>query len=319
MSSQNKIITVFGGAGFVGQYVIKHLARAGFRVRAIVRDVPAAAHLKTQGDVGQIALIYGDITKPETYASALKDAYGVINLVGILFEKGTQRFDTLHHTAPATLAEKAKKAGATRFLHMSSLGVEHATTARYAASKSAGEEAVLKAFPEATIFKPSVIFGAEDNFYNQFAKMGVFSPALPLIAGGDTLFQPVYVDDVACAFAHALQREDSIGKRYELGGVDVMSFKQILQTINFMTNRNRMFVTVPRCVAHVGAFFAEFLPTPPLTRDQVEMLKYDNIVQEDALTLKDLGIEPTDADLVVPAYLDRYAKEAIKDVEGDAA
>ncbi len=319
MSAENKIVTIFGGAGFVGQYVVKHIARAGYRVRAIVRDVPGAAYLKTQGDVGQIALVYGDITKPETYKNALKDSYAVINLVGILFEKGKQTFDNIHTQAPKELAQHAKEAGVTRFLHMSALGVEQATTAKYAKSKTAGEHAVLEYFPDATIFKPSVIFGAEDNFYNQFAKMGVFSPALPLIGGGNTKFQPVYVDDVAKAYAKALENPQTKGKTYELGGVDVMSFKEILQTINQMTNRERMLVKVPSCMASAGAFFAEFLPTPPLTRDQVEMLKYDNVVSDDALTFKDLGIEPTDADLVVPAYLDRYAEESIKDIEDDAA
>ena len=317
MSAENKIVTIFGAAGFVGQYVVKHVARAGYRVRAIVRDVPGAAHLKTQGDVGQIALIYGDITKPDTYKEVIKDSYAVINLVGILFEKSAQTFDAIHAQAPKELAQQAKEAGVSRLLHMSALGVDKASTSHYAKSKIAGEHAVQQYFPDAVIFRPSVIFGAEDNFYNQFAKMGVFSPVLPLIGGGDTKFQPVYVDDVAKAFAYALEQEHTKGNIYELGGVDVMSFKEILQTINQMTNRERALLKVPSCMARIGAFFAELLPTPPLTRDQVELLKYDNIVSEDALTFEDLNIEPTDADLVVPAYLDRYAQDSIKDIEDD--
>lgn len=309
MTKSQEIITIFGGAGFVGQYIVKDAARQGYRLRIIVRDIEAAAHLKTQGDVGQISLIPGDITKPESYETALEGAHIVINLVGILFEKGKQNFSAIHSQAAEKLAQNASKAGVTRFLHMSALGVDKAKTSKYAKTKLAGEKAVLAAFPDATIFCPSVIFGEEDNFYNQFAQMAVFSPALPLIGGGKAKFQPVYVCDVAKAFIAALDDDASCGTTYELGGADIVSFKEVLASINSMTHRNRHLLNIPSCFAGVGAFFAEFLPTPPLTRDQVELLKYDNVVSKEAPNFKTLGIEPASISSIVPDYLQCFAKE----------
>jgi uncharacterized protein YbjT (DUF2867 family) len=307
MNNTARIITVFGGSGFVGQYVVRELARAGYRLRLIERDIHNAAALKTQGEVGQIAVLHGDITKPDSYAHALQGAYGVVNLVGILFEKGSQTFDALHHHAAKTLAEHAAKAGVTRLLHMSALGVDKASTSAYARTKLAGEKAVFAAFPTATIIRPSVIFGAEDNFYNQFACMSRFLPFLPLIGGGKTRFQPVYVGDVAEAFAVALADDHTAGRTYELGGAEILTFKQILDSIRKITYRNPTLLPIPSGMAKVGGFFAEFLPRPLLTRDQVELLKYDNVVTADGFA--ELGITPKAPSDIVPTYLARFAKE----------
>ncbi len=311
MTKSDKIITIFGGAGFVGQYIIKDATRKGYRIRAVVRDVEAAAHLKTQGDVGQVSVVYGDIKNPESYQHTLEGAYAVINLVGLLFEKGKQNFSNIHAQAAEKIAQHAAKSGVKRLLHMSALGIDKATTAKYAKTKLQGEKAVLGAFPDATIFRPSVIFGAEDNFYNQFAQMSVLSPVLPVIGGGKTKFQPVYVADIAKAYIATLDDDSTKGKIYELGGNDIMSFKEILGSVNKMTHRDRMLVTIPSCMAHIGAFFAEFLPTPPLTRDQIELLKFDNVVSDNALTFADLGITPTSISEIVPDYLKCYAQKTM--------
>jgi uncharacterized protein YbjT (DUF2867 family) len=309
MDNTQQVITIFGGSGFVGQYIVRDLARAGYRLRLVERDVVAAASLKTQGEVGQISVTHGDITKPESYVAALEGAYAVINLVGILFERGQQTFAALHAAAPEKLSQIAVKAGVKHFLHMSALGVDKATTSRYAATKLAGENVVRAAFPQATIFRPSVIFGAEDNFYNQFACMSRFSPFLPLIGGGKTKFQPVYVADVAQAFLTALQHPESAGRTYELGGAVELTFQQILASIKEMTNRSPYLLTIPTCIAKLGATFTQLLPTPLLTKDQVELLKYDNVVSASAYGFKDLGITPKHPDDIVPTYLSRFVKE----------
>jgi NADH dehydrogenase len=309
MGNTARIITVFGGSGFVGQYVVRELARAGYRLRLVERDIHNAAALKTQGEVGQIAVLHADITKPDTYVHALQGSYGVVNLVGLLFEKGRQTFESLHHQAAKTLAEHAVHAGVTRLLHMSALGVDKASTSAYASTKLAGEQAVQAAFPSATIFRPSVIFGAEDNFYNQFACMSRFLPFLPLIGGGKTRFQPVYVGDVADAFAAALADAHTAGHTYELGGAETLSFKGILQSICTMTHCEPTLLPIPSCMAKISGFFAEFLPRPLLTRDQVELLKYDNVVNPESLGFAALSITPKAPSDIVPAYLARFAKE----------
>lgn len=299
-------IAIFGGTGFLGRYVVKRLADEGFRLRVFSRKPQLAHHLKPLGTVGQITLEYADITKPETYESKLKGIYGVVNLVGILYESGRQRFASVHAQGAERAAQAATKAGAKRFVQVSALGVDKADRSKYARTKFAGEKAVLEAFPDATILRPSVLFGIEDDFFNQFARMSRFSPALPLISCGKTKFQPVYVDDVAKAVTKAITTEDTCGNIYELGGTQVKSFKEILEYMLEKLGKDRWLVPIPGGLAKVMGSFAQMMPGAPLTVDQVKLLKYDNVVDEEALSFADLGIEPTSMDCIVPEYLQRH-------------
>lgn len=305
--AQDRIITVIGGTGFLGRYVVRELARAGYRIRVIARRPNAAAHLKTIGEVGQVALISGNIADPETLLGKISGSYAVINLAGILFESGKQQFSRVHAQGSEALAKMAKAVGVERFIQVSALGVDKAA-GHYAHSKIIGEKAVLAAFPEATILRPSVMFGPEDNFFNQFAAMPVF----PLIGGGRTKFQPVYVGDVARATATCLTRDDVKGKTYELGGSRIYSFREILETIVAVTGKPRPFMPMPfgvaTAVGAAGEMVGKIWRRPPLTRDQVTLLKSDNVVSPGALTFAHLNIHPTAVDVVVPEYLARFGR-----------
>lgn len=306
---EQRVITILGGTGFIGRYVVQQLARAGYRLRVISRNPNADSELYTSGNVGQITLISGDITKPESYKSVLAGSYAVINLVGILFESGKQNFTAIHSLGAEKLAIAAKAAGVSRFIHISALGVNNERGSSYARSKMLGERAVLSAFPEATILRPSVIFGAEDNFFNKFARMARISPALPLIGGGKTLFQPVYVGDVARAIEICLAQDESKGQIYELGGARSYSFKQILEYILAQIGKKRLLVSVPFGVAFPFAKLLELCPNPMLTCDQVKSLKYNNILGQSANGLSLLGIKPTPIEVCVPEYLSIYRKK----------
>jgi NADH dehydrogenase len=307
-----KTITVIGGSGFLGRYVVRGLAKAGYRLRVIVRQNEAASHLRTAGDVGQITLESGNLALPESLIGKIEDSHAVINLVGVLFESGRQNFINLHAQGAEKLAKMAKTAGVARFIHVSALGIDNASGSQYARTKVLGEKAVRAAFPEATILRPGVMFGPEDNFFNQFAAMAAnpLVPCLPLIGGGATRFQPVYVGDVARAVETCLTQGDAMGQNYELGGPQVLSFKEILEYILRTTGKHARLANVPFGMASMMGAFGEFLPRPPLTRDQVTLLKYDNVVSPDAKTFADLGITPTAIDMVVPGYLARFNKGA---------
>jgi NADH dehydrogenase len=302
----NRIITIVGGTGFLGRYVVKLLAAQGYQIRVLAREVESALPLKTAGDPGQIALISADITRPESLEGKLDNSYAVINLVGILFERGRQTFSGVHEKGPAKLAELAAKAGAERFVHVSSLGADIASKAKYARTKAAGETAVQSTFPQATILRPSILFGPEDNFFNQFACMASLSPVLPLFGGGKNKFQPIYVMDVAQAIVACLEREDVQGKIYELGGPDIFTFRQILEFICQTIGKKRLFISIPYFAATIGSFFAQFLPTPPLTPDQVKLLQSDNVVSHTSNTLEKLNIRPQAVKNIVPMYLSRF-------------
>jgi NADH dehydrogenase len=297
-----------GGTGFIGKYVVKLLAERGFTIRVIARNPETALQLKTAGDPGQIVLMKGDLSKPESLQDKINGSWAVVNLVGILFENSRQNFAALHSVGAEKLAQMAKHAGVQRYVHMSSLGVDKAVKSKYARTKSMGEKTVRAAFPEATILRPSVVFGAEDNFYNNFANMATFSPALPLIGGGMTRFQPVYVMDVARAVLVALEAPEAIGETYELGGPATYSFKEVLGYICKTIGRKPALLTLPFGLMRFAATFTEFLPNPPLTRDQITMLEMDNVVSPGAKTFADLGIMPTAVEAVVPHYLKRFAK-----------
>lgn len=311
----NQTVTIVGGSGFLGRYVVRELARAGYRLRVICRDPQGAAHLKTAGDLGQIVISHGDLARPETVISQLAGSFAVVNLVGVLFESRRQRFSVLHAQGAERLAQAASMARVPNFVQISALGVEKAVSSNYARTKMLGERAVLAAFPQAVILRPSVIFGPEDDFFNRFARMAQYSPFLPLVGGGHTRFQPVYVGDVAEAVRAVLENPSSRGKVYELGGPEIMSFRRVLEYVCEVTGRNPALISLPFPLASLGAAFAEFLPSPPLTRDQVRLLKCDNIVDEGALTLASLGIRPTPASLVVPEYLARFRRAGGGQVE----
>ncbi len=299
-------VTVFGGSGFVGRYIVPRLAENGWVIRVAVRNPDKAAFLKPAGDVGQIVPVACNLRDQASVERALAGADAAINLVGILFESGRQTFAAVQYEGAKRAAEAAAAAGITDYLHMSALGADAAGEAEYARSKAAAEEAVRAAIPTARILRPSIVFGPEDDFFNRFAAMARLSPVLPLVGGGHTRFQPVYVADVADAAVTCLTDSNCAGKTYELGGPKVYSFKQLLELMLQAINRKRLLVPLPFSVADIQAFFLEKLPQPMLTRDQVALLRRDNIVEPGALTLADLGIEPHSVEVIIPTYLDRY-------------
>ncbi len=312
LSRQQEIVTVFGGSGFLGQYVVRALAKAGYRVQVICRDAEAALFLKPLGDVGQIALLSGDISHPQSWQHLVGGSVAVINLVGKLFSKGGQTFENIHNRAPSKLAEICREAGVPKFIHVSALGVDHADTSTYAESKLLGENNIRRIFQGVTIFRPSVIFGAEDNFFNQFGQMASISPILPLIGGGKTKFQPVYVVNVADAIVQAVARDDMAGKIYELAGPDTYTFKELMQLVLDVTGQKARLVTIPNPIASLMGAFGSLLPKPPLTMDQVRLLKYHNVALGTLPGLKELGILPTSAMDVIPGYLSRF-RSPVKD------
>jgi len=274
---QTKTVTVIGGTGFLGRYVVKLLAERGYQIRVIARDAESDHRIKTAGDVGQITLVSGDITRPESLKGKLNNSFAVINLAGILFERGSQTFNAVHAEGPAKLAELARQVDAERFIHVSAIGADSAGRSKYARSKAVGENAVKAAFLQATILRPSIIFGTEDMFFNKFAALACLMPFLPLIGGGLTRFQPIYVLDVAQAVMAVLERDNVQGKTFELGGPKIYSFREILEFIGKTTGRGRPLVSIPFAVAGAAATFTGLLPDPPLTRDQVKLLRNDNV------------------------------------------
>jgi NADH dehydrogenase len=308
MSAGNPIVTVFGGSGFIGRHLIGRLARTGATVRVACRHPGEAAGLKMAGTVGQVVPWAVDVTRDESVDLAVRDADQVVNLIGILYEAGPGAFQAAHVDAAQRIARRARAAGAQRLVHISAIGARDDAPAAYARSKAAGEAAVRAAFPEATILRPSVVFGPEDNFFNKFAAMSVMAPALPLIGGGQTRFQPVYVGDVADAIMAALERGDVQGRVYELGGPRAYTFKELMQITLREVHRCRCLMTIPWKTAESLGGFLEKIPliAPPLTRDQVELLKTDNVVGPDQPGLMDLGIAPTALEVIVPTYLCRF-------------
>ncbi len=301
------LVTVFGGSGFIGRHFVKRLAESGRRVRVAVRDPVAADYLKPMGDVGQIVPVQANLRHEASVAAAVAGAEAVVNLVGILFEAGPQRFAAVHAAGAGRVAAAAAAAGAARLVHVSAIGADPDSEARYAQSKAAGEAAAREAFPGVTIVRPSVVFGPEDDFFNRLAALARISPVMPLI-GGNTRFQPVYVGDVAAALCAILDDPETAGKTYELGGPRVYSFADLIRLLLREIGRRRLLVPVPRFVAMFEAGFLELLPKPPLTRDQVRLLDHDNVVGDEALTLADLGVTPTPLEGVLPTYLARFRR-----------
>jgi NADH dehydrogenase len=305
----SKLVTIFGASGFLGRHIVRALANEGWRVRAAVRHPNTGHFLKPMGRVGQIQLLKTNVTDEAAVDSALRGADAAINLVGVLYQSGSQRFEALHAEAAERIARLAASHGVARLLHVSALGAAKDSASLYARTKAAGEARVMAAFAGATIFRPSIVFGPEDDFFNRFAFLARMSPILPLIGGGHTRFQPVYAGDVARAAVTALTDPTTAGKTYELGGPEAMSFKEILQLVLKQTQRKRLLVPVPFAIARMKAAVLGLLPKPLLTLDQVRLLEQDNVVSDGALTLRDLGIVPTAAEAILPSYLWRFRRE----------
>jgi NADH dehydrogenase len=305
------LVTTFGGSGFLGRHVVRALANAGYRIRVAVRRPELAGYLQPLGQVGQIHAVQANLRDQPSVEAAVRDADVVINLVGILFERGRQRFDAVHALGAQTVALAAATHGA-RLVHVSAIGADERSASQYARSKAAGEKLVLSAAPQAVILRPSIIFGPEDSFFNRFASIARFSPALPLIGGGHTRFQPVFAGDVARAVVAGLEGAARTGQIYELGGPEVRSFKELMRFMLAVIERRRLLVPIPFPIAKAQASLLQLLPKPLLTPDQVELLRADNVVSEPAQregrTLGALGMDPVAMESVVPSYLWRFRK-----------
>lgn len=316
-----KLVTVFGGSGFVGRYVSKALAQHGWRVRVAARRPGLAFAQQPSGMVGQISAVQANLRHPETVARAVRDADAVVNLVGLLAEAGPQTFAAIHTEGARAIVEAVKAAGIGRYVQMSAIGADPASSAAYGRTKAAAEAVVREAIPEAVIVRPSVIFGPEDKFFNRFAAMARLMPALPLIGGGHGLVQPVFVGDVAEAIALAVDGKAKAATTYELGGPEASSFKDVMRFILATTGRRRALVAIPFPAATQMARATELAKRATLgllpemldmTQDQVELLKHDNVVSQEAeaegRTLRGLGIEPESYEAFVPSYLCRFRK-----------
>ena len=310
-SNLDTLVTVFGGSGFLGRHIIRALARRDFRIRNAVRRPDLAGHLQPLGRLGQIHSVQANIRYPETVAAAMRDSAVVINLVGLLAEGGRQSFEAVHAEGAAAVAQSAAAIGA-GMVHVSAIGADADSPSAYARTKAAGEAAVEAAGQNYVIFRPSVVFGPEDQLFNRFAAMARVSPVLPLVGGGETRLQPVFVGDVAAAVVRAVEGTLERARVYELGGPEVMSLRAIMETTCTITERRRLFVPLPFPLAEAMGRVLQILPNAPLTADQVKLLRSDNVVSDaavaDGRTLEGMGIEPTAVATVVPSYLWRFRR-----------
>ncbi|MDB5452783.1 MAG: NADH-ubiquinone oxidoreductase 39 kDa subunit precursor [Caulobacteraceae bacterium] len=310
------LVTVFGGSGFVGSQVVRALARSdapvgASRIRVAVRNVGRGYRLRMLGDVGQIEVVQANLRDPDSVARALDGAQAVVNLPGVLYETGRQSFESVHVDGARTVAEAARVEGVKTFVQMSALGADLNSPSQYARTKAQGEIAVREIHPDAVVIRPSIVFGQDDNFFNRFAAMAALSPALPLIGGGHSRFQPVYVADVAAAIARAVVDPAAAGRTYELGGPATYTFRELMELVLRETLRRRALVPVPwgvsRFLGQVAQLAAPMMP-PPITADQVELLKTDNVVSPGAPGLAELGVQPTALEPILPTYLYRFRK-----------
>ncbi len=301
-------VTVFGGSGFVGRHVVRELAKAGASVRVAVRRPDRALFLKPMGDVGQITPVAANIRDDASVAAAVEGSEAVVNLVGILYQAGRQTFDAVHHQGAGRIARAAKAAGAERLVHVSAIGADGDAASDYARSKAAGEAAVRAEFSGAAVIRPSIVFGPDDNFFNLFAALARLTPVLPLIGGGRTRFQPVYVGDVAAAVMAVLSSAEGAGTTHELGGPEIFTFRELMETVLQVTGRRRLLVPVPFAMMEWNGAVLGLAPQPLLTRDQVRLLRTDNTAEHGLPGLADLGIAPTAVAAVVPGYLAQYRR-----------
>jgi len=318
------VVTIFGGSGFLGRPLVQRLAAAGWGVRVAVRDPVRAEILRPLGEVGQISPVRANLLDPQSVRSALAGSQAVINLVGILFERGRQTFDAVHAQGAATIAQAARDDGITTMVQMSALGASATSEAAYARSKAAGEAAVKEAIPGATILRPSVVFGPDDDFFNRFGKMAMLSPVLPvftadgfrrgengfdLFGSGGPRFQPVHVGDVAHAAQIVLDDPSKAGRTYELGGPRVYTMKEIMELVLASSGLRRSLLPLPMRIAPVQARLFELLPTPPLTRDQVRLMATDNVLSGALPGFAELGLDPVAAEAILPSYMRRYGHQ----------
>ncbi len=314
-------VTVFGASGFLGRHVVRALARAGFRVMAGSRRPELANYLQPLGRVGQVQPVQANVRYPASLAAALRHAEIAVNLVGVLTEAGSQTFEAVHVDGARAMAEAARAAGVRRFVQVSAIGADPESDAAYASSKARGEAAVREVYPDAVILRPSIVFGPEDDFFNRFAALARFAPALPLVGGGHTRFQPVFVGDVADAVVAAAEGRAAPGAVYELGGPGIRTFRELMEYILATVQRRRPLVSVPFGAMETPAALTEtlsglmmglFPKALVMTRDQLKMLAHDNVVSPAAAaegrTLQGLGAEPRAIESVVPTYLYRFRK-----------
>jgi len=308
----NTLITVYGGSGFIGRHVVRALCRRGYRIRVAVRRPELTGFLQPLGRVGQVHAVQTNLRNPASVEAAARDAAVLVNLVGILTESSRQKFDAVHTGGAEQVALAAASRDA-RLVHVSAIGADEQSASRYARSKAAAERLIFAAVPQAAIMRPSIVFGPEDDFFNRFAALARMSPVLPLVGGGATRFQPVFVGDVAEAIAQAVDGNVSGGAVYELGGPEVRTFKELMHFVLATIERRRLFVPLPFFAASIEAMALQFAPWPlTLTPDQVELLRSDNIVSDaakaEARTIAAFGIEPEPIEAVVPSYLWRFRK-----------
>jgi len=309
------LVTVFGGSGFLGTYVVRALARRGWRIRVAVRKPHLAMKLRPFGDVGQIQLVRANVAVEESVAAALEGADACVNLVGILYQTPGRSFRRVHVDGAKTVAEACRAAGIRELVQVSAIGADVDGKSEYARTKGEGEVVALKAVPTARIVRPSIVFGPEDDFFNRFAAMTAWSPMLPLIGGGKTRFQPVYVGDVAQAIARCVEDASTAGKTFELGGPEVMDFKRLMQMTLEAVGKQRMLLPLPFDLASLiglagdlQALLQPFAPQPLITSDQVVVLHKDNVCRSGAPGLEALGVIPTGVESILPTYLWRYRK-----------
>ena len=304
------LITIYGGSGFIGRHVVRAIAKTGARMRVAVRRPDLAGHLQPLGGVGQINPVQANVRFPDSLLAAAQGADAIINLVGILFPSGKQTFKAVQDEGARHVAEAARAAGVHTLVHVSAIGADPEASSAYARSKAEGEAAVREVFPDAVILRPSIVFGPEDDFFNRFAALARIAPALPLIGGGRTKFQPVFAGDVAKSVVAALTGEAKAEAPYELGGPEALTLREVMERVLTYTMRKRLLVPEPFWLAKLQAAFLQLLPKPPLTIDQVRLLESDNVVSEGAKrarrTLEGLGIEPVAVAAVVPAYLEQF-------------
>jgi NADH dehydrogenase len=307
------LVTVFGGSGFVGIQVVRALARKGLRIRVAVRRPGRAYRMRMLGDVGQIEVVQANVRAPQSVARALAGAEACVNLVGVLYESGRQGFQAVHAMGARNIAEVVEAAGITRFVHISAIGADADSPSKYARTKAMGEAAVRELVPSATIVRPSIVFGPGDGFFNMFGQMAGLSPVLPLIGGGETRFQPVFSGDVGAAVAACVLDPTCEGRTFELGGPGTYSFRQLMELVCKETMRSPLLVPLPFALARLigmgGDVMAAISPfAPPLTSDQVELLRADNVVSAGTPGLAELGVQPTALEPILPTYLYRYRK-----------
>jgi len=305
---KQKIATIFGATGFIGRHLIRRLTEKDFRIIVATRSPYLHGYLKPLGDPGQIDLERVNLFDEKTLKVLLKNSNVVVNLVGILYETRKQKFENIHSKFPELLSKLCNEHGIEKFIHLSALGINEDVKSMYMRTKLQGEKNILNNFDNSIILRPSIVFGPEDKFFNQFASLSQFLPFLPLIGGGQTKFQPIYVGDVAKAIATILETEEIDNKIYELGGAEIFTFQQLMNILLKEIQKRRFLIPIPFSIAKFMARILQLFPKPLITTDQIEMLKEDNVVSNNYGTLLDLNIEPTTIESILPHYIYRFRK-----------